>query len=104
MYRFDVDYVNDEVGCKHFPSDLGDYVLADDALKLQAKVEELTAELNNHDYNLGKTVKALQAKVKELTDALEHIKQYESVRTRGRPFSSAVFKIADKCLKDQESE
>ena len=29
--------------------------------KLLAKVEELTAELNNHDYKLGKTVKALQA-------------------------------------------
>jgi hypothetical protein len=46
MDRFDVDYVNDEVGCKQFESELGDYVLADDALKLQAKVEELTARLN----------------------------------------------------------
>ena len=33
---------------------------------LQAKVEELTAELNNHDYKLGKTVKELQAKIDEL--------------------------------------
>jgi len=46
----------------------------------------------------------LQVKVERLTAALEHIKQYEDVRTRGRPFSSAVFNIADNCLKDQEGK
>ena len=46
------------------------YALADEYYelneKLIAKVEELTAELNNHDYKLGKTVKTLQAKVEKL--------------------------------------
>ena len=46
---------------------------ADKIDELQTKVEKLTAELNNHDYKLGKTVKALQAKVENLTAALEYV-------------------------------
>ena len=40
MYRFDVDYLDEERGIKHIPCDDGDYVLAEDALALEAKVEE----------------------------------------------------------------
>ena len=43
MYRFDVDYIDEEQGIKHIPCDNGDYVLAEDALALQAKIEELEA-------------------------------------------------------------
>jgi len=45
LYRFDVDYIDEEQGMKHLPCDNGDYVLAEDALALQAKVEALAAEL-----------------------------------------------------------
>lgn len=44
--------------------------------KLRAKIEELTAELNNHDYKLGKTVKALQAKVESLEIRIEEMKDH----------------------------
>ena len=37
LYRFNVDYPM----YQHVPCDNGDYVLAEDALKLQAKVQEL---------------------------------------------------------------
>jgi len=42
LYRFDVDYLDEERGIKHIPCDNGDYVLAEDALALQARVEKLT--------------------------------------------------------------
>ena len=45
LYRFDVDYLDEERGIKHTPCDDGDYVLAEDALALQAKVEELESAL-----------------------------------------------------------
>jgi len=44
LYRFDVDYIDEEQGIKHIPSDHGDYVLAEDALKLQKQVAALEAE------------------------------------------------------------
>ena len=50
LYRFDVDYLDEERGIKHIPCDDGDYVLAEDALALQAKVEELTGLLREHLY------------------------------------------------------
>lgn len=55
MNRFDVDYIDEERGIKNIPCDDGDYVLAEDALALQAKVEELESELRRcktvlHDY------------------------------------------------------
>jgi len=46
LYRFDVDYIDEEQGMKHIPCDNGDYVLAEDALALQAKVEELEEKLH----------------------------------------------------------
>ena len=49
LYRFDVDYPmhpEDEEGMKHIPCDNGDYVLAEDALALQAKVKELEEKLH----------------------------------------------------------
>ena len=48
LERFDVEYVNEEVGCRHFYSDTGDYVLAEDALALQARIEELEKSLNTY--------------------------------------------------------
>lgn len=51
LYRFDVDYLDEERGCVHLPSDTGDYVLAEDALALQAKVEELE-HAHRHVYEL----------------------------------------------------
>jgi DNA repair ATPase RecN len=39
-----------------------------------AALRDLTAELNNHDYKLGKTVKELQAKVEELEAELKTIR------------------------------
>ena len=50
LYRFDVDYLDEERGIKHIPCDDGDYVLAEDALALQAKIEELTGLLREHLY------------------------------------------------------
>ena len=45
MYRFDVDYIDEEQGIKRIPCDDGDYVLAEDALALQAKVYEQEKEI-----------------------------------------------------------
>jgi len=47
LYRFDVDYLGEERGMKHIPCDNGDYVLAEDALALQAKVEKLTKAITD---------------------------------------------------------
>jgi len=44
LYRFDVAYLDEERGIKHMPCDDGDYVLAEDALALQATITELEAE------------------------------------------------------------
>ena len=44
MDRFDVDYIDEERGCVHIYHDDGDYVLAADALELEATITELTAE------------------------------------------------------------
>ena len=47
LYRFDVDYIDEEQGMKHIPCDNGDYVLAEDALALQATITKLTADNAN---------------------------------------------------------
>jgi len=47
LYRFDVDYIPQMSQVGHIPCDDGDYVLAEDALKLQAKVEELEKQLKD---------------------------------------------------------
>jgi len=39
LYRFDVDYIDEERGSKRIECEDGDYVLAEDALKLQAEVD-----------------------------------------------------------------
>ena len=70
LYRFDVDYLDEERGIKHIPCDNGDYVLAEDALALQAKVEEAQVAEHEADHDRQKAwdhTDDLQAKVEELT-------------------------------------
>jgi len=73
LYRFDIDYPvhpEDEEGIRHEPCDNGEYVLAEDALALQAKVEELEAELAMHSDIDRVVVKAFK-KLDELDTPLK---------------------------------
>ena len=90
-----------------------DFVALSDSTEdeLQTKIAELEQEKktliklaqdDSRYLNLLSETQYLRAKVEEMTDVLEHIREYENIRTAGRPFSSAVFNIADNCLKDDE--
>ena len=79
MYRFDIDYLDEERGMKHTPCDDGEYVLAGVALTLQAKVEELTrsAEYDKlYMDDMEAETDKLQAKIEGLTAALMVSKMY----------------------------
>ena len=67
MYRFDVDYLDEERGIKEIPCDDGDFVLAEDALKLQAKVDKYREQDVTADFNYRLEHEELKAKVEELT-------------------------------------
>ena len=73
LNRFDVDYLDEEGWLKHIPCDDGDYVLAEDALALQAEIEELEGFVK-HDYismkNWQEEKAELQTRVEKLTAAL----------------------------------
>ena len=106
LYRFDVDYLDEERGIKHIPCDDGDYVLAEDALALQAKIEELEEALDEKEtpaaevYELRKACRIYKelaqekkAKIEELTGLLrEHlyapdnqkIREWEDLAKRSR--------------------
>ena len=91
MYRFDVDYIDEEQGIKHIPCNDGDYVLAEDALELQATITEqaddlrgmeiivkdLSDQLKQRDFQdevleeTGRLLDKSQAKVEELTKIVE---------------------------------
>ena len=48
LYRFDVDYIDEERGSKRIECEDGDYVLAEDALKLRAEVERYRDAIDKH--------------------------------------------------------
>ena len=57
----------------------------------EAKFDSLTAELNNHDYKLGKTVKALQAKVEELETTVKDLVGVAQYSSYGRHYLRAYY-------------
>jgi len=78
LYRFDIDCMDDEGWLKEdgwikrIPCDDGDYVLAEDALALQAKVKELE-EFVKHDYISMKNWQEEKAKLKAQVEELERV-------------------------------
>jgi hypothetical protein len=67
--RFDCDWKDDEIGMKHDYREDGDYVLAEYAIKLQARIDELEADLIRYRERSEKVTKqciTLNARIDEL--------------------------------------
>ena len=82
MYRFDVDYLDEERGIKHIPCDDGDYVLAEDALALEAKVEEERCILEMYKAS-ERRIKELQAKAEKYGKRY-HQERHENIELRAK--------------------
>lgn len=80
MYRFDVDYIDEEQGIKRIPCDDGDYVLAEDALALQATITDMSRsnalQATITELEAQATITELQAKVEELTASRDYWKNH----------------------------
>jgi hypothetical protein len=67
--RFDCDWKDDEIGMKHDYREDGDYVLAEYAIKLQARIDELEADLIRYRERSEKVTKqciTLNTRIDEL--------------------------------------
>ena len=95
MYRFDVDYLDEERGIKHIPCDDGDYVLAEDALALQAKVEELEAE------NTRITIKYNANRI--ATGALERLARENTEYEEGNDADAEVIQLLQVKVEELET-
>ena len=94
LYRFNVDYIDEEQGIKHIPSDHGDYVLAEDALKLQEQV----AAGKGNNISLAQCHERSREKDK-------HIEELEAALKKVRGHSSpgqVCWRIANIALKQEE--
>jgi uncharacterized coiled-coil DUF342 family protein len=72
--RFDCDWKDDEIGMKHDYREDGDYVLAEYAIKLQARIDELKADLIRYRERSEKVTKqciTLNTRIDELEAALK---------------------------------
>jgi len=75
LHRFDVDYLDEEGWLKHIPRDDGDYVLAEDAIALEAKVAVLVKVIaeSKHADELQRTIIALQAKIEKMEQSIGYV-------------------------------